>query len=163
MQQSLTPAGHKATDFTLQKGGTSFEQNEDTTINLYQVLEQKNVILAFYPADWSNVCSSQIALYNELLPTFKEYNTEIFGISCDGPFCHNAFKEQNNLSIELLCDFEPKGTVSKQYGAYNDQLGISERVLYVIDQSSIVRYSYLSPMGVNPGAKELLETIKNIQ
>ncbi|MCB0047350.1 MAG: redoxin domain-containing protein [Caldilineaceae bacterium] len=156
------PVNSTAPDFSLPKGDGQLGADPSTFWHLADE-RGKNVILAFYPADWSPVCGSQIALYNELIPTFAEYNAEVIGISVDGTFCHKAFKEHNNLSIELLCDFEPKGKTAKLYSAYNEQLGLCERAIYVIDAQGIIRYSYISPMGVNPGAKEILETLQEIQ
>ncbi|WP_313185598.1 redoxin domain-containing protein [Sphingobacterium siyangense] len=69
----------------------------------------RNVILAFYPADWSPVCSDQMALYNEMLKYFKKYDAELFGISVDSKWCHLAFSQSRNLHFPLLADFEPKG------------------------------------------------------
>ncbi len=77
-------------------------------------LKGKNVILAFYPADWSPVCSDQMALYNEMLRYFSKYNAELIGISVDGKWCHAAFREARNLHFTLLADFEPKGAVCKE-------------------------------------------------
>ena len=154
--------GVKAPDFKLQIGNGDLNPVPENFKNLGDY-KGKNLILAFYPADWSAVCGSQIALYNELIPTFREYDAEIIGISVDGVFCHKAFKETNNMAIELLCDFEPKGKYSRDYKAYNEQLGLCERALYVVDKEGIIRYSYISPMSVNPGAKELLSTLKSIQ
>ena len=83
----------------------------------------KNVILAFYPADWSPVCSDQMALYNETMKYFKKYDAEIFGISVDSKWCHTAFSQSRNLHFPLLADFEPKGEISKKYGVYNESEG----------------------------------------
>ncbi len=154
--------GSKAPDFQIRIGNAKTDNSNGNFFKLSS-LKEKNVVLAFYPADWSAVCGNQIALYNELLPVFKELNAEIVGISVDGTFCHNAFKEHHNLSIELLCDFEPKGEISKLYSAYNEEIGISERALYVIDSEGIIQYSYISPIEENPGAKEILETLKKLQ
>ena len=126
-------------------------------------LRGKNVILAFYPADWSSVCGDQLTVYNQMLPLFEKKNAELLGISVDGVFCHKAFKENRNLGMKLLADFEPKGAVSKLYGVYNDKEGVSERALFVIDKDSVIRYSYVSPVDVNPGANEILKTLNEIE
>jgi peroxiredoxin len=122
----------------------------------------KKVILAFYPADWSPVCSDQIALYNETLPFFRKYNAEVVGISVDGRWCHLAFAESRKLDYPLLADFEPKGEVAKLYEAFNEVEGECERALYVIDENAIVRWSYLSPVGVNPGADGILDALEEM-
>lgn len=123
----------------------------------------KNVILAFYPADWSPVCSDQMALYNEMLPYFKKYDAEIFGISVDGRWCHLAFSKDRNLHFPLLADFEPKGATAKKYGVYNEESGECNRALFVINKEGIIEWSYLSPKAVNPGADGILEALENLK
>ncbi|KIO51808.1 redoxin domain-containing protein [Flavobacterium hibernum] len=122
----------------------------------------KNVILAFYPADWSPVCSDQMALYNEMLKYFKKYDAEIFGISVDSKWCHMAFSQSRNLHFPLLSDFEAKGETSKKYGVYNTEEGECNRALFVIDKNGIIQWSYLSPMAVNPGADGILEALEKL-
>lgn len=123
----------------------------------------KNVILAFYPADWSPVCSDQMALYNEMLPYFKKYDAEIFGISVDGRWCHLAFSKDRNLHFPLLADFEPKGATAKKYGVYNEESGECNRALFVINKEGIIKWSYLSPKAVNPRADGILEALENLK
>jgi len=123
-------------------------------------LRGKPVVLVFYPADWSPVCGDQIALYNEILPEFEKYGAAIVGISVDSTWCHAAFSENRNLKFPLLADFEPKGAVSKAYGAYHSEWGVSERALFVIDKDGVIRWSYLSPMGENPGADGILDALE---
>jgi peroxiredoxin len=118
------------------------------------------VILAFYPADWSPVCGDQMALYNEVLPEFQQYRAELLGVSVDGAWCHRAFTQNRKLRFPLLADFEPKGAVARRYGVYRDGDGISERALFVIDGEGIVRWSYVSPIDVNPGADGILQALE---
>jgi peroxiredoxin len=125
-------------------------------------LKDKRVILAFYPADWSPVCGDQMALYNETLKLFRKFNAELIGISVDSKWCHKAFAESRNLHFPLLSDFEPKGVVSKLYGAYNEMNGESKRALFVIDEQGIIQWSYLSPDAINPGADGILEALEEL-
>jgi len=125
-------------------------------------LRGKRVILAFYPADWSPVCGDQMALYNETLKLFRKFNAELIGISVDSKWCHNAFAENRNLHFPLLADFEPKGAVSKLYGAYNEMNGESKRALFVIDEQGIIQWSYLSPDAINPGADGILDALEEL-
>ena len=117
------------------------------------------VILAFYPADWSPVCGDQMGLYNEVLPEFERYGARLLGISVDGMWCHRAFTENRKLRFPLLADFEPKGAVAKCYGVYREQDGTTERALFVIDADGIIRWRYVSPIDVNPGADGILEAL----
>src|ERR1700704_2000319 len=100
-------------------------------------LRGKNVILVFYPADWSPICNDQLSLYNEMLKYFKKYNAEILGISVDSKWCHMAYMKHRNLHFSLLSDFHPKGEVAKRYGVYNEKEGLCERALFVIDANGI--------------------------
>jgi peroxiredoxin len=122
----------------------------------------KRVILAFYPADWSPVCGDQMALYNETLKLFRKFEATLIGISVDSKWCHAAFAENRNLHFPLLADFEPKGAVSKLYGAYNEAEGESKRALFVIDEEGIIQWSFLSPDEVNPGADGILEALEEM-
>ena len=125
-------------------------------------LKGKLVILAFYPADWSPVCGDQMALYNETLKLFHKFNAELVGISVDSKWCHTAFAENRNLHFPLLSDFEPKGAVSKLYGAYNEMNGESKRALFVIDEQGVIQWSYLSPDAINPGADGILDALEEL-
>jgi peroxiredoxin len=122
----------------------------------------KPVVLVFYPADWSPVCGDQIAVYNEMAAEFEEYRAQLLGISVDGAWCHRAFSEARQIRFPLLADFEPKGDVSRRYGAYRDKDGFAERALVVTDAQGIVRWSYLSPIGVNPGADGILAALDKL-
>jgi len=125
-------------------------------------LKGKKVILAFYPADFSPVCGDQMTLYNETLRFFKKHNAELLGISVDSKWCHLAFSQSRNFHFPLLSDFEPKGKISKMYGAYDEREGESQRALFVIDEEGIIRWSYLSPVGINPGADGILEALEKL-
>jgi peroxiredoxin len=90
----------------------------------------------------------------------QKHDAEVLGISVDGPWCHLAFKNDRKLKFTLLSDFEPKGEVSRMYGAYREKEGVSERALFVIDAEGVIRWSYLSPVGVNPGADGILDALE---
>lgn len=123
----------------------------------------KNVILAFYPADWSPVCGDQMALYNEMLKFFSKHDAQMIGISVDSTWCHNAFQKDRKLHFPLLADFEPKGEVSKAYGVYDDKVGESKRALFVINKEGEVAWSYLSTTAVNPGADGILDALEELE
>jgi peroxiredoxin len=151
---NLLPAGTPAPDFAL-------NATPDQVLRLSELRGQP-VILVFYPADWSPVCGDQVALYNEILPEFREYGAEILGISVDGVWCHAAFARDRNLHFPLLADFEPKGRVARMYGAYREEDGTSERALFVLDSDGIIRWSYCSPVAVNPGADGILSALESL-
>jgi len=120
-------------------------------------------VLAFYPADWSPVCGDQMGLYNEMLSEFEGLDAELLGISVDGPWCHAAFSRDRKLHFPLLADFEPKGEVARRYGVYRPADGVCERALFVIDANGAIHWSFVSPVGVNPGAAGILAALEELQ
>jgi peroxiredoxin len=148
------PPGTKAPDFEL-------PSTPSQSVSLAE-LRGRTVILVFYPEDWSPVCSDQLALYQELLPEFERFDAQLLAISVDGVWSHLAFAKDRNLRFPLLADFEPKGEVARAYGVYRAADGTSERALYVIDTDGIVRWSYVSPVGVNPGADGILRALEGL-
>ena len=117
------------------------------------------VILAFYPADWSPVCSDQMAIYSQIMPVFEEYHAAVLGISVDGVWSHQAFVEAHKLRFPLLADFEPKGEIARRYGAYDYKDGCAQRALFVLDGDGTIAWSFLSPPALNPGADGILDAL----
>jgi peroxiredoxin len=155
MPSKILPTGTDAPDFRL-------PVTADQKLSLSE-LRGRPIVLAFYPADWSPVCGDQMALYNEIMPEFRRFNAEVLGISVDGVWCHAAFAHDRKLHFPLLADFEPKGAVARQYGAYREADGTSERALFVIDKDGVIRWSYLSPVAVNPGADGILDALEQLR
>jgi peroxiredoxin len=121
------------------------------------------VVLAFYPADFSPVCSNEMSLFNELIDEFRRYDAQMLGISVDNVWCHLAFAKDRNIQFPLLSDFHPKGEVSMAYNAYRDQDGESERALYVINGDGKIAWGHISPIGINPGADGVLDALERLQ
>jgi peroxiredoxin len=154
-RRSALPSGTEAPDFILRS-------TPDQWLTLSEFRGQP-LVLAFYPADWSPVCGDQMTLYNEMLKEFHDLGAELIGISVDGAWCHAAFARDRKLHFPLLADFEPKGDVARRYGVYRDKDGVSERALFVIDGDGKVFWSYVSPIGVNPGADGILSALEGLQ
>lgn len=150
MPAILAP-GIVAPDFTL-------HVTPDQKLSLSEFAGRR-VILAFYPADWSPVCGDQMSLYNHVLSEFRKKGAELVGLSVDGAWCHRAFAHDRNLHFPLLSDFEPKGAVSRSYGAYQEDVGESARALFIVDEQGKIAWSYLSPIGINPGADGILDAL----
>ena len=148
---SILAAGSVAPNFSL-------PSTPDQRVSLADFRGQV-VVLAFYPADWSPVCGDQMALYNEMLGEFRKQKAQLLGISVDGVWCHAAFAGDRKLHFPLLADFEPKGAVAREYGVYRESEGLTERALFVIDAEGIIRWSFLSPIGVNPGADGIFDAL----
>ena len=156
MNESFSPLqpGTRAPDFVLRSTSKRAVGPAD--------FRGKPLILVFYPADWSPVCTDQLALYQELMPEFERLGADLLGISVDGRWSHKAFAKDRHLRFPLLADFEPKGDVSRAYGVYRVQDGTSERALFVVDPEGVVSWSYVSPKDVNPGADGILRALEDL-
>ena len=146
--------GTPAPDFTL-------TATPDQTLSLHE-LRGAPVVLVFYPADWSPVCGDELGVFNAALPLFKPKQAQVLGISVDSVWSHQAFIEARHLHFSLLADFEPKGAVSRAYGAYDDAAGSSKRALFVVDAAGKIAWSYLSPVAVNPGVDGVLDALDRL-
>ena len=121
---------------------------------------ERTVVLVFYPADFSRVCTDQLSVYQEVLPQLEEAGTRLVGISVDGAFCHKAFREHQGLTIPLLADFHPKGEVAKAYGVYSEEYGVAGRALVMVGPDGVVQWSYLSPPLEVPGANLIFDALE---
>ncbi|RZT42496.1 redoxin domain-containing protein [Cupriavidus agavae] len=151
---SASLVGATAPDFTL-------HATPDQTIALRE-LRGRPVVLAFYPADWSPVCGDEMSLFNAARAELEAYGAVLLGISVDSVWSHTAFAEQRHLHFPLLADFEPKGAVARAYGVYRAGDGTAERALVVIDADGVVRWSYVSPLAINPGVDGILAALDRL-
>jgi peroxiredoxin len=150
------PVGTQAPDFALRDANGN-------TVHLSDC-KGKNVILVFYPLDWSPACSDQLSLYQEDLDEFKRANAELIAISVDSIYSHGAWAAVRGLNFPLLADFHPKGEVARQYGVMRDSDGFSERAIYIIDANGQIRYSHVSPqLDHIPDIYELLDQLKQLE
>lgn len=131
------PTGVPAPDFTLPDA-------DGRPVSLSQ-FRGKNVVLVFYPLDWSPACSDQLSLYQAELDTFKKLGVELIAISVDSLYSHGAWAAVRGITFPLLADFHPKGEVASRYQVMRQADGFSERALFIIDQRGIIRYKEISP------------------
>jgi peroxiredoxin len=124
----------------------------------------KNVVLAFYPADWSPVCTSELAIIQETIEDIRAYNAEILAVSVDNVWSHKAWAQQQNLTFPLLSDFWPHGEVARKYGIFLEKDGISNRALFFIDGSGNLRSSWIAENpGVAPGINLIFDALEEIK
>lgn len=148
---TMPAPGREAPDFTLPAG-------PDRTVRLAD-FRGAPVVLVFYPADWSPVCTDEMSLFSSVSGMLDQYDAAVLGLSVDGVWCHRAFAEHRGIQYPLLSDFEPKGDVARRYGVYNEAEGISERALFVLDSDGRVVWNHLSPRETNPGADGVLAAL----
>ena len=144
--------GDLAPDFTL-------PATTDEPISLSSYRGKKNVVLAFYPFDWSPVCSLQLPGIQENLPQFKALNAVVFGISVDSRHSHKAFAEHLGLEFPLLSDFDKK--VCQAYGVLRED-GTASRALFVIDRQGAIRYAHVHPIGEVPDNQPVLDALHKL-
>ena len=122
--------GQEAPDFTL--------RNEDNQPVKLSELRGKPVVLVFYPLDFSPLCTSEMCAIRDDYSSFQAKGAQVFGISRDSTWTHKAFKEKEGLKYSLLAAMN--GAVAKLYGAWNDAIGVAERVTVVVDKAGIVEH-----------------------
>jgi peroxiredoxin len=151
----LIEAGESAPEFTLPN-----HRGEPVSLSDFR---GRKVMLVFYPADFSPVCSDQLSIYQEVLDEIDDAGVQLLGISVDSSWTHNAFRKQLGLDIPLLADFHPKGEVSRSYGAYIDDYGTSNRSLVLIDDEGVVRWVHESPSPIEiPGANLIFDALEAV-
>jgi peroxiredoxin len=145
--------GEKAPDFSLPN-----HKGEQVSLSDFR---GRKVMLAFYPSDFSPVCSDQLSIYQEVKPDLDEAGLEVVGVSIDHSWAHRAFRKELNLDFTLLADFHPKGQVAELYGAYLPDYGTSNRSLVLIDPDGVVSWVYESstPLEI-PGANLLFDALE---
>ena len=121
----------------------------------------KTTVLAFYPLDFSPICTDQLNVYQEVLGELEDHGAQLYGVSVDSAFAHKAFQEQLGITIPLLADFNPKGEVARRYGVYLEERGHSQRALVIIGPDLRVVWSHRSesPLEI-PGANLIFDALE---
>jgi peroxiredoxin len=143
--------GTQAPDFTL-------PDQDGNKVSLTD-FRGRTVVLVFYPADFSPVCTDQLSVYQEVLGEFEQREVTLLGVSVDGAFCHRAFREHLGTSIPLLADFHPKGEVARAYGVWSGDYGVAGRALVMVGPEGNVEWSYMSPPLEVPGANLIFDAL----
>ena len=120
----------------------------------------RTLLLVFYPADFSPVCTDQLNVYQEVLGEFEERGVTLVGISVDSAWTHKAFQAQLGVTIPLLADFHPKGEVARAYGVWNEDIGVAARALVMVGPDGTVQWSHRSPSPLEiPGANLIFDAL----
>jgi len=150
----LIEPGKQAPDFELMAAPTQ-------SVRL-SALRDRPVVIVFYPADFSPVCTDQLSLYQTATPAFAQYGAQVLAISTDGVWCHQAFAQQREVKYPLLADAWPHGATADAYGVLDKDDGLAARALFVLDRNGVVAWNHLSPSGMNPGADGILAALDSI-
>ena len=105
-------------------------------------LKGKNVILAFYPADWSGGCTTEVCTLRDTFAELSKLNAIVLGISGDYVFSHQEWAKHHQLQFPLLSDHDHR--VARLYDSYMEQAGFNKRTVYFVDKDGVVRYVNLA-------------------
>lgn len=128
--------GDKAPDFTLPFATKDSVWTQP--LNLSSLIGQRNIVIAFYPADWSGGCTKEVCSFRDNFSSLSAMNADVIGISGDYQFSHYEWAKYHNLPFRLASDH--KHEVAKQYGVYNEAVGFDNRTVFAIDKSGKLAY-----------------------
>lgn len=148
--------GQKAPDFTL--------PNQDKKeVKLSDFAGKKNVVLVFYPLDWSPVCTNEHACMVNDMKAFETLDAEVLGVSVDSVWSHKAFADKMGIKYSLLADFHPKGAMSEKYGVYLADKGITGRSIVIVNKSGNVAWVKSYDIPVVPDIKEVAAALSQVK
>lgn len=126
--------GQQAPDFEL-------KDSEGGATKLSDYRGRKNVLLVFYPLAFSPICSTEFCTFRDTNADIQDEETEVIGVSVDSPWALNAWKQKESFPNKFVADFWPHGEVSRAYGVFMEERGISVRGTFLIDKQGIVRWT----------------------
>lgn len=158
--QTTAAVGETAPDFTLPYA--TKDSIVRTPLKLSDVVGKSNIVLAFYPADWSGGCTKEVCTLRDDFGNLQNLNAEILAISGDYVFSHYEWAKYHNLPFKLLSDHAHE--VARKYGSYNDKSLMNKRTVIVIDKKGTIAYADLEYSVRDGGSfnrlKEALRALK---
>ncbi len=151
---SLT-VGSTAPDFAL-------KDQHQKEVKLSDFAGKKNVVLVFYPLDWSPVCTNEHACFVNDMKQFATLNAEVLGVSVDSVWSHKAYAEKMGIQYSLLADFHPKGAMSEKYGVYLGDKGITGRSIFIIDKHGKIAWAKHYDIPTVPDIKEVATALNQV-
>jgi len=149
-------AGQAAPEFTLK------DQNQQE-VKLADFRGKKNVVLIFYPLDWSPTCTKELACMVNDLKRFESLDAQVLGVSVDSAWSHKAFAEKMNIHYPLLADFNPRGAMAAKYGVYLEDKGITGRAIYIVGKDGKVAWAKNYDIPVLPDINEVAEALAGVK
>lgn len=148
--------GQPAPDFALK------DQNQKE-VHLSDFTGKKNVVLVFYPLDWSPVCTNEHACFVNDMKQFETLDAEVLGVSVDSVWSHKAFAEKMGLKYSLLADFQPRGAMAEKYGVYLADKGITGRAIVIVNKDGKVAWVKNYDIPVVPDLKEVATALQQVK
>ncbi len=148
--------GTAAPDFSLKD-----QTQKDVKLSDYR--GKKNVVMVFYPLDWSPICTNEhVCLVNDM-KQFDKLDAQVLGLSVDSVWSHKAFAEKMGIQYPLLADFQPRGAVAEKFGVYLADKGITGRAIAIVDRKGNVAWFKNYDIPVVPDIKEVSDALAKVQ
>src|SRR5271169_5199169 len=138
-QQTEVPlvVGTTAPDFSLPFA--TKDSVGEGNLKLSSLVGTKNIILAFYPADWSGGCTKEVCTLRDNFSALAELNADIVAVSGDYEYSHHEWAKENNLPFTLVSDH--KHEAARAYNSYNETTGYNKRTVFIIDKTGKIVYA----------------------
>lgn len=148
--------GQRAPDFSL--------QNQDKKeVKLSDFAGKKDVVLMWYPLDWSPVCTNEHICFVNDLKQFETLDAEVLGVSVDSVWSHKAFAEKMGIKYSLLADFQPRGAMSEKYGVYLPDRGFTGRAIAIVNKAGKVAWFKNYDIPVVPDVQEVAAALSRVK
>jgi peroxiredoxin len=148
--------GAAAPDFVLK------DQNQKE-VKLSDFAGKKNVVLVFYPLDWSPVCTNEHACFVNDMKNFQKLDAEVLGVSVDSVWSHKAYAEKMGIQYSLLADFHPRGAMADKFGLYLAEKGITGRAIVIINKAGKVAWVKNYDIPALPDLKEVAAALAQVK
>src|SRR6202050_4537888 len=148
--------GQAAPEFTLK------DQNQ-REVKLADYKGKKNVVMVFYPLDWSPVCTNEHACLVNDMKKFETLDAEVLGVSVDSVWSHKAYADKMGIKYSLLADFHPKGAASEKYGVYLADKGITGRAIAIVNKAGNIAWFKNYDIPVVPDVKEVAAALGQVK
>ena len=148
--------GQTAPDFTL-------KDQSQKEIKLADFAGKRNVVLIFYPLDFSPICTNEHACFVNDLKQFETLDAQVLGLSVDSVWAHKAFAEKMGITYPLLADFHPRGSVAEKFGVYLAEKGITGRAIAIINKAGKIAWFKNYDIPVVPDMKEVGQALAAVK
>ena len=121
----------------------------------------KWLVLAFYPADFTFVCPTELGELADHYEEFQKHNTEVLSISTDTVYVHKAWHDTSPTiqKIQFPMVADPAGKISRYFGVYMEDTGLALRGTFIIDPEGILRVMEVHDLSIGRNTKEILRKL----
>lgn len=136
-----------------------------TTVQLSDYKGKKNVLLFFYPLDFTFVCPTEMHAFQEKLEAFKKLDTEVIAVSVDSQFSHHAWLTTPKTSggiegVEYPIVSDINKTISRDYDVLIPAAGVALRGAFLIDKAGTVRHQTINDLPLGRNVDEMLRVVE---